>query len=79
VPRVRSPIKGDLYRGSLLNFWCVRPAESFEARLFSEDEIPWDKIAFNSVDKILRLYFDDAKTGNFPFHYIERHKQGKIP
>ena len=27
--------------------------ESFEARLFSEDEIPWDKIAFNSVDKIL--------------------------
>jgi len=26
VPRVRSPIKGDLYRGSLLNFWCVRPA-----------------------------------------------------
>jgi len=25
VPRVRSPIKGDLYRGSLLNFWCVRP------------------------------------------------------
>jgi len=27
VPRVRSPIKGDLYRGSLLNFWCVRPGE----------------------------------------------------
>ena len=53
--------------------------ESFEARLFSEDEIPWDKIAFNSVDKILRLYFEDAKTGNFPFHYIERHKQEKIP
>ena len=52
--------------------------ESFEARLFSEDEISWDKIAFNSVDKILRLYFADAKTGNFPFHYIERHKQGKI-
>lgn len=25
MPRVRSPIKGDLYRGSLLNFWCVRP------------------------------------------------------
>ena len=36
-------------------------------------------IAFNSFDKILSLYFDDAKTGNFPFHYIERHKQGKIP
>ena len=27
MPRVRSPIKGDLYRGSLLNFWCVRPEE----------------------------------------------------
>ena len=23
-----SPIKGDLYRGSLLNFWCVRPDKS---------------------------------------------------
>jgi len=28
VPRVRSPIKGDLYRGSLLNFWCVRPGKA---------------------------------------------------
>ena len=28
MPRVRSPIKGDLYRGSLLNFWCVRPGGS---------------------------------------------------
>lgn len=53
--------------------------ESFEAKLFSESEIPWDKIAFNSVDKILRLYFDDFKNGSFPFHYIERHKKGKIP
>ena len=30
MPRVRSPIKGDLYRGSLLNFWCVRPEEAAE-------------------------------------------------
>ena len=28
MPRVRSPIKGDLYRGSLLNFWCVRPVST---------------------------------------------------
>ena len=28
MPRVRSPIKGDLYRGSLLNFWCVRPVKN---------------------------------------------------
>ena len=38
MPRVRSPIKGDLYRGSLLNFWCVRPESEVlsETRLFQD-------------------------------------------
>lgn len=54
-------------------------AETLEERLFSEEEIPWDKLAFNSVDKILRLYFEDAKRGSYPFHYIQVLKKGKIP
>lgn len=52
--------------------------ETFEARLFSEEEIPWDKLAFNSVEKSLRLFFADLKKGSFGFHYIEKHAPGKF-
>lgn len=33
-------------------------AETLEADLFSEDEIPWDEIAFQSVEFALRKYFE---------------------
>ena len=35
--------------------------ETIEARLFTEDEIPWDEIAFRTVRETLRLYFDDRR------------------
>ena len=34
-------------------------AETLEADLFSEDEIPWDEIAFQSVEFALRKYLED--------------------
>ena len=39
-------------------------AETLEADLFSEDEIPWDEIAFQSVEFALRRYFEDAGKNN---------------
>ena len=33
--------------------------ETLEAALMSEEEIPWDDIAFRSVEFALRMYFDD--------------------
>ncbi|MRI34524.1 NUDIX hydrolase [Endozoicomonas sp. OPT23] len=39
--------------------------ESSEVRLFSEDEIPWDELAFNTIRKTLRHYFVDRQSGNF--------------
>lgn len=33
--------------------------ETLEAELFSEDEIPWDDIAFQSVEFALRRYLED--------------------
>lgn len=53
--------------------------ETFETKLFAENEIPWDRIAFNSVHKVLRLYFSDLKQGNFPFRYLEYHRHGPFP
>ena len=42
--------------------------ESLEVRLFDQDAIPWEELAFPVVEMVLRRYFEDAKRGAFPFH-----------
>jgi ADP-ribose pyrophosphatase YjhB (NUDIX family) len=42
--------------------------ESSEVKLFSEAEIPWKEIAFRVIDKTLRKYFKDRRTGQFSFY-----------
>lgn len=39
--------------------------ESLEVKLVTEDEIPWDQLAFQMVRLTLRHYFEDRKTGIF--------------
>ncbi len=38
-------------------------AETLECRLFDQSEIPWNDIAFPTVKKTLRYYFDDLNSG----------------
>lgn len=45
--------------------------ETIEARLFAEDEIPWDEIAFRTVKETLEHYFADRSKGNFGIHIID--------
>ena len=42
-------------------------SESSEVKLFDEKDIPWDQIAFPTVTKTLKYYFEDKKKGDFPF------------
>lgn len=42
--------------------------ESRDVRLFSEDEIPWDQLAFPVVKKTLKRYMQDRRAESFPFH-----------
>jgi ADP-ribose pyrophosphatase YjhB (NUDIX family) len=54
--------------------------ESLESGLYTEDEIPWDEIAFPVVKETLREYFRDVEKGQFPvrvsaIEYRHRHKQ----
>ena len=42
--------------------------ETIEARLFTEEEIPWDEIAFRTTRKTLEFFFADRREGRFPFH-----------
>jgi ADP-ribose pyrophosphatase YjhB (NUDIX family) len=45
--------------------------ETIEARLFSEDEIPWDELAFKTVRETLECYFADRRAGHFSIHAID--------
>jgi ADP-ribose pyrophosphatase YjhB (NUDIX family) len=46
-------------------------AETLEVRLFEEDEIPWDLLAFATTRDTLRRYFADRKDGVFGFFFAE--------
>ncbi|MFZ2541088.1 MAG: NUDIX hydrolase [Gallionella sp.] len=42
-------------------------AESLEVRLFTEQDIPWESLAFRAVLFTLRHYFSDRKNNTFHF------------
>jgi ADP-ribose pyrophosphatase YjhB (NUDIX family) len=54
------------FRGELVEGKFGAGMESLESRLFTENEIPWDQIAFKTVYITLRHYFSDRKSNNFP-------------
>jgi hypothetical protein len=50
--------------------------ESLEVQFFQEDEIPWKELAFPFVPIVIKKFYLDLKTGEFPLttHTIERKK-----
>ena len=60
-----------LMRGELVDDKFAAGVESLEVRLFREDEIPWDDIAFRAVKMTLERYFEDRKTGKFPVYNLD--------
>ena len=59
------------YRARLLSDRFDPGHETIEARLFSEDEIPWDEISFRTVKETLECYFADRRLGRFTLHNID--------
>lgn len=57
-----------LFRGRLLDPDFAPGEESLECRLFRESEIPWEEIAFITVRRTLRHYFEDQRSGRFELH-----------
>jgi len=45
--------------------------ETLEARLFREDEIPWEELAFRTVRETLLRYFEDRRNGRFLTHAFD--------
>ena len=56
------------YRGTLLGPELDPGTESLEARLFLEDEIPWNDLAFRTVARTLQWFVEDRRSGRFGLH-----------
>jgi ADP-ribose pyrophosphatase YjhB (NUDIX family) len=59
------------YRARLLSAIFDPGFETLEARLFTEEDIPWDEIAFTTVRETLRRYFADRRLGRYLLHDID--------
>ena len=62
------------YTGKLVGDFGVGE-ETLESALFSEDEIPWDEIAFHSGKFALQKYFEDRGKNNG----VHVHEQRRSP
>jgi ADP-ribose pyrophosphatase YjhB (NUDIX family) len=60
-----------MYRGVLHQGTASPGEESLEVMLASEDEVPWDNLAFPVIIETLKLYYEDRKSGNYSTHYGE--------
>ncbi len=59
------------YRATVLSDKFDPGHETLEARLFAEDEIPWDEIAFRTVKRTLECFFADRRAGHFGMHTVD--------
>jgi len=68
-----------MFRARLLDLGFGPGPESLEVRLFDEDAIPWNEIAFRTIARTLRLYFLDRKLGGFPTHVSALYRRAPRP
>ncbi|MCC7285713.1 MAG: NUDIX hydrolase [Burkholderiaceae bacterium] len=59
------------YRARLLGTEFNPGFETIEARLFREDEVPWEQLAFRTVRETLHRYFEDRRRGTFGVHFAD--------
>ena len=54
-----------MFRARLLDRDFSPGVESLEVKLVTEDEVPWDRIAFAMVKRTLEHFFEDRRKGAF--------------
>lgn len=57
-----------LYRASLSDLDFSAGEETLEVKLFQEQEIPWQQLAFRTIHFTLKRFFEDRQKGHFPLH-----------
>jgi len=63
-----------MYRGELVDGFAKPGIESLETQLYSEADIPWNKLAFPVIKESLQLYFADKHDGQFRVYNGEMHR-----
>ena len=66
-----------IFLARLLDLDFFAGAESLEVQLFSEHEIPWKEIAFPSIERALRLYYQDRGGDSFGMHMADIERRPK--
>lgn len=59
------------YRATLLSEQFDPGHETMEVRLFAEADIPWEEIAFRTVQQTLECFFDDRSKGQYQVHNLD--------
>jgi ADP-ribose pyrophosphatase YjhB (NUDIX family) len=55
-----------MFRGRLADLDFGPGPESLEVRLFREEDVPWEDLAFRTISRTLRNFFLDRRHGSFP-------------
>jgi hypothetical protein len=66
-----------IFLARLLDLDFSAGAESLEVRLFAEHQIPWEELAFPSIERALRLYFEDRRRDGFGTHMADIERRPK--
>ncbi|GGX91852.1 ADP-ribose pyrophosphatase [Litchfieldella qijiaojingensis] len=67
---INLPHINQVYMIFLADLWGSFDAgpESLEVALFEEHEIPWDELAFPTIERTLHHFYADREQGAFPLH-----------
>ncbi|HEY0973802.1 MAG TPA: NUDIX hydrolase [Solimonas sp.] len=60
-----------IYRGRLRGTTFGPTHESSDVRLMTEQEIPWDDIAFPTIWHALKAFFEDRRQGRETIHHLD--------
>jgi len=58
-----------VFRAKLLNLDFGPGPESLEVALFDEQDIPWNEMAFRSVDFALKRFLEDRRAHRSELHF----------
>ncbi len=64
-----------MYRAMLLDNDYAAGTESLEVKLFAEDDIPWDSLAFRTIHFTLKHFFADRRAGQYQLHTMDIDRQ----
>ena len=67
------------YRATLVGDHFAPTPESTEVELFSEEDIPWEELAFPVVKTVLKTFFRERDEGQFGQHHFVLQKGQWLP